>query len=263
MKKFILLCVVALLAATSCKSDKEKVLETIAVGIEQMDRQLPLSFALGTMVDARLDGSQVVITANLNETYSTMLESLDIVDPEMGAIGFVKPLYETGQFSYEDFKVAELSIKCRYCDASGKLLREVVMSNADVLDAYLKVQSARNGQPMFGKQYYIDKVVRETEPALPCDFGNGVIFTDVKATENGVVMGYELSDELSRFMDFTPEVVQEQRDAVFQELKLICASDNFMFNDMAEHGIVYRYEYRNKSGKVLSSFDIPIAELVR
>lgn len=263
MRKIFVLCVVALMAVASCTSDKDKVMQTITAGIESLDRQLPISFALGSMTDARVDGSQIVFSVNLNKTYSSMLADWDAFDPEMGAVGFVKSMYDSGLFSYEDFRVSEISLKCRYCDEHGRLMHELVVSNDELLKAYKKIEGSQEGMPLYDKEYYMNKIVNDTKPMLPYDCGNGLIFTDVRTAADNIVMEYEMSDDLTMWVDFTPELVQEQRGLLVAELKNLASSDHIMYSDMAKHGIVFRYDYVNEAGDLLMCIEVPASEIVQ
>lgn len=261
MKKLLLLFLAVLMTVTSCKSNKDRILEIFADGVAQIEAALPVSTPLGDITDAELDGSQIVVTIELTEVYATLVGSGVSLNAEMGALGFIAPLYESGEFTMDDIRESELSMKYRYCDAGGNILQELVVTNQEVRAAFAKLRNRQSGMPLYDSQYYIDMVVNANKPNLPIDLGAGITLVDVRGLDGGILMVYELSDDIYHGLEFTDEMIQSVRESMVRELQAMAAADAVMFDDMTRNGIFYRYEYRTESGDIAMSIEIPLAQL--
>lgn len=258
MKRYLLIvAVIITVVLTGCKTEGEKLRDEFRRATKNLT--LPMATPIGNMVEAGIEGDGLYYTLKLKDDYARVVgESKYAENPKFGAMGFLSEIVKGNPIKEEALKESGLWIRYSYLNLDGDTVKIMLVENEHLVEALRRLNDA-NGEPLYEKEYYMMYIVDNAKAALPVDFGNGVIYSDVLSVEDSVVYKYILVG--ANKAAITPEMLSTSREMLKKELVGMYAYMKYMIEDLSKLGVSLKYAYENEVGESLFDIEFTAQEI--
>lgn len=252
-KSLLLVALVCSLALIGCKSEGDKFRNLVHNAMAGF--KLPTATPLGNIVATGTEGDGVYIDIKLKDEYAQIVKESDYaLSPKFGAMGFLSETVKALSVTEKAIEESRVWIRYTYFTNDGDTVKTMLVENSHLVEA-LRRLNAVDGEPLYEKDFYIQYTVDNTKPALPIDFGNGVVYSDIFATDDTIVYEYTVNGAEKEAV--TSEMESMCRDMLRDELVESYSYSRYMIEDFAKLGVSFKYIYKNDAGELL--FDIEFA----